>query len=152
MPPTAGFVSEWFVFQTVFQGFHLPNLGGRLVLALAGAGLALTAAVAFATFVKVFGIGVLGRDVSRNAPISQSYSGAVGFLGLAVLLLGVGMPVWLTALDVATARHFGAAVASQMHDGLLAGSAHGEVRLHLPVASHHRHAASGAYACRRSSW
>ena len=65
MPPTAGFVSEWFVFQTVFQGFHLPNLAGRLVLALAGAGLALTAAVAFATFVKVFGIGVLGRDVSR---------------------------------------------------------------------------------------
>ena len=53
MPPTAGFVSEWFVFQTVFQGFHLPNLVGRLVLALAGAGLALTAAVAFATFVKV---------------------------------------------------------------------------------------------------
>ena len=63
MPPTAGFVSEWFLFQTVFQGFHLPNLGGRLVLALAGAGLALTAAIAFATFVKVLGLGVLGRDV-----------------------------------------------------------------------------------------
>ena len=119
MPPTAGFVSEWFVFQTVFQGFHLPNLAGRLVLALAGAGLALTAAIAFATFVKVFGIGVLGRDVNRNAPISRFYSGAVGFLGLAVLLLGVGMPVWLTALDVATARHFGAAVARQMYVGPL---------------------------------
>jgi hypothetical protein len=25
-----GFVSEWFVFQTVFQGFHLPDLAGRL--------------------------------------------------------------------------------------------------------------------------
>ena len=119
MPPTAGFVSEWFVFQTVFQGFHLPNLAGRLVLALAGAGLALTAAIAFATFVKVFGIGVLGREVNRNAPISRFYSGAVGFLGLAVLLLGVGMPVWLTVLDVGTARHFGAAVASQMHAGAL---------------------------------
>jgi len=35
MPPMAGFVSEWFVFQTVFQGFHLPSLVGRLVLALA---------------------------------------------------------------------------------------------------------------------
>jgi hydrogenase-4 component B len=119
MPPTAGFVSEWFVFQTVFQGFHLPNLAGRLVLALAGAGLALTAAVAFATFVKAFGIGALGRDVNRNAPISRSYSGAVGFLGFAVLLLGVGMPVWLTALDAAAARHFGAAVARQMHAGPL---------------------------------
>jgi hydrogenase-4 component B len=119
MPPTAGFVSEWFVFQTVFQGFHLPNLAGRLVLALAGAGLALTAAVAFATFVKAIGIGALGRDADHNAPISKSYSGTVGFLGLAVLLLGVGMPLWLTALDVATTRHFGAAVARQMHVGPL---------------------------------
>ena len=27
MPPQAGFVSEWYVFQTVFQGFHLSTLG-----------------------------------------------------------------------------------------------------------------------------
>jgi hydrogenase-4 component B len=119
MPPTAGFVSEWFVFQSVFQGFHLPNLGSRLVLALTGAGLALTVAVAFATFVKVIGISVLGRNTSRPALIGESYSGAVAFLGLAVLALGVGMPVWLSALDVATAAHFGSAVSSKMHDGPL---------------------------------
>ena len=69
MPPTAGFVSEWFVFQTVFQGFHLPTLGGRLVLALTGAGLALTAAVAFATFVKLMGLGVLSRSPRAAARI-----------------------------------------------------------------------------------
>lgn len=119
MPPTAGFVSEWFVFQTVFQGFHLPNLGGRLVLALTGAGLALTAAVAFATFVKVVGLGVLGRDATRPEPIRRSYSVSVGLIGLAVLALGVGMPVWLRALNEATARQFGTAVTSQMHDGPL---------------------------------
>src|SRR5580698_1229704 len=67
MPPQAGFVSEWYMFQTVFQGFHLPTLGGRLVLALTGAGLALTAAVAFATFVKLMGLGVLSR--SPNEPL-----------------------------------------------------------------------------------
>ncbi len=119
MPPMAGFVSEWFVFQTVFQGFHLPSLAGRLVLALAGAGLALTAAIAFATFVKVFGIGVLGRNVGRPAPILRSYSATVGFLGLLVLALGAGMPVWLNALDVATTNHFALALAGKMHDGLL---------------------------------
>jgi hydrogenase-4 component B len=119
MPPTAGFVSEWFVFQTVFQGFHLPNLGGRLVLALTGAGLALTAAVAFATFVKVIGLGVLARDVKRPAPISRLYSVSVGLLGLAVLALGAGMPMWLKALNLAAFRQFGVAAASQMHDGLL---------------------------------
>src|SRR5208337_2686710 len=119
MPPQAGFVSEWYVFQTVFQGFHLPSLVGRLVLALAGAGLALTAAIAFATFVKVFGIGVLGRIVRRPAPILRSYSAAVGFLGLMVLALSAGMPMWLNALDVATTNHFALALASEMHDGLL---------------------------------
>ena len=117
MPPMAGFVSEWFLFQTVFQGFHLPNLAGRLVLALCGAGLALTAAIAFATFVKVLGIGILGRNVGRRAPVLRSYAGAVGFLGLTVLALGVGMPLWLNALDVATANHFALVVARQMHDG-----------------------------------
>ena len=72
MPPQAGFVSEWYVFQTVFQGFHLPSLDGRLVLALAGAGLALTAAVAFATFVKVFGIGLLGRRQPRPGRVAAA--------------------------------------------------------------------------------
>jgi hydrogenase-4 component B len=119
MPPTAGFVSEWFVFQTVFQGFHLPNLGGRLVLALTGAGLALIVAVAFATFVKLVGISVLGREKAHVSRIPRSYSASVGFLGFAVLALGAGMPVWLSAFDVATEAHFGSAVSREMHSGLL---------------------------------
>jgi hydrogenase-4 component B len=119
MPPTAGFVSEWFVFQTVFQGFHLPALGGRLVLALTGAGLALTAAVAFATFVKLMGLGVLSRNPGRPAPIQIGYSGSIGLMGLSVLALAVGMPWWLQALDLAAAAQFGTAMTSQMHDGLV---------------------------------
>jgi len=119
MPPTAGFVSEWFVFQTVFQGFHLPSLGGRLVLALTGAGLALTAAVAFATFVKLIGLGALGREANRPSPINAPYSVSVGLIGAAVLALGTGMPLWLRALDMATFRQFGNAITLQMHDGPL---------------------------------
>lgn len=117
MPPVAGFVSEWYVFQTVFQGFNLPNLSGRLTLALTGAGLALTAAIAFATFVKVIGLGVLGRDAKRSAPIRRAYSISVGLIGLAVLALGVGMPLWLSALGGATSRLFGSVVTNLMHDG-----------------------------------
>ena len=119
MPPTAGFVSEWFVFQTVFQGFHLPTLGGRLVLALTGAGLALTAAVAFATFVKLVGLGVLSRGPKEQPAIQPGYSVSIGLLGLFVLALGVGMPWWLRALDGAASAEFGVATASQMRDGLL---------------------------------
>ncbi len=119
MPPTAGFVSEWFVFQTVFQGFHLPNLGGRLVLVLTGGGLALTAAIAFATFVKLIGLGVLSRDPQRPAPIGRPYAAAVGVLGLAVLALGAGAPLWLSALTAVPSAPLGASVATHMHDGPL---------------------------------
>jgi NADH:ubiquinone oxidoreductase subunit 5 (subunit L)/multisubunit Na+/H+ antiporter MnhA subunit len=119
MPPTAGFVSEWFVFQTVFQGFHLPTLGGRLVLALTGAGLALTAAVAFATFVKLVGLGVLSRSAKERPAIQLGYSASIGLLGLFVLALGAGMPWWLQALDGAASAQLGVAPASQMRDGLL---------------------------------
>jgi hydrogenase-4 component B len=119
MPPQSGFVSEWYVFQTVFQGFHLGTLGGRMAMALAGAGLALTAAVSFATFVKVFGIGLLGRSVRTVAPVSPASAVVVGLLGLSVLTLAVGMPAWLNGLSISIASKFGTMAASEMSDGLL---------------------------------
>jgi hydrogenase-4 component B len=119
MPPQAGFVSEWFVFQTVFQGFHLDSLSGRLVMALAGAGLALTAALAFATFLKVFGIGLLGRSSRQHEPVPASGQIAVGILGCCVLALAVGMPFWLNGLNAAVMSRFGTQAARQMHDGAL---------------------------------
>lgn len=119
MPPQAGFVSEWYVFQTVFQGFHLTTLGGRLTLVIAGAGLALTAAVAFATFVKVFGIGLLGRVAVRTPPVSSGVTGAVAVLGAAVLALAIAMPRWLSALDGAVAARFGTDTVRDMAVGLV---------------------------------
>ncbi len=98
MPPQAGFVSEWFMFETVFQGFRLDTLTSRLIMAFAGAGLALTVAIAFATYVKIFGIGLLGRTAKKFAKIHPEYGIAVGLLGLGILALAVGMPVWLDAL------------------------------------------------------
>ena len=107
MPPQAGFVSEWYMFETVFQGFRLDTLTSRLVMALAGAGLALTVAIAFATYVKVFGVGLLGRSARNFPPVRPACGLAVGLLGLGVLALAVGMPVWLDALRVAVAGEFG---------------------------------------------
>jgi hydrogenase-4 component B len=119
MPPQAGFVSEWFVFQTVFQGFHLGTLAGRLAMALAGAGLALTAAVAFATSVKAFGVGLLGRSARAVTPATTGDAIIVGLLGFSVLALAVGMPVWLNSLADAVANEFGTGAAAEMHDGFL---------------------------------
>jgi len=117
MPPQAGFVSEWYVFQTIFQGFHLSTLGDRLTLSIAGAGLALTAAVAFATFVKVFGIGLLGRTSRFVTAASGGSVVAVGLLGLCVVAFAAGMPAWLSALGPATDGLFGHPVPLDMHVG-----------------------------------
>jgi hydrogenase-4 component B len=120
MPPQIGFVTEWFTFQTLFQGFHLATVGGRLTLALAGAALALTAAIAFATFIKAFGIGLLGDGHSPHAPrVSMRYDGTVFALGLAVLGSAVGMPLWLHGLENADVAQFGANAAHAMTTGWL---------------------------------
>jgi formate hydrogenlyase subunit 3/multisubunit Na+/H+ antiporter MnhD subunit len=109
VPPQAGFVSEWYVFQTVFQGFHLSAFTGRLVLVLAGAGLALAAAVSLATFVKLVGLGLLGiDDVDYVRPIPRRWTMAVGILGLCILAVAVGAPLWLNALATGSQVIFGA--------------------------------------------
>ena len=120
MPPQIGFVTEWFTFQTVFQGFHLGTVAGRLTLALAGAGLALTAAVALATFVKAFGIGLLGDGPkTRTARLGRGYDAAVFILGIAVLGSAVGMPIWLHGLAEANVAQFGVDAARAMTTGWL---------------------------------
>jgi hydrogenase-4 component B len=119
MPPQAGFVSEWYVFQTVFQGFHLSTLSSRLVLALAGAGIALTVAVALATYVKLIGIGLSGRAATPTGKLPPGAAAAVGLLGFGVLALAVGMPYWLPALDLAVSRQFATQAVAEMHPGLL---------------------------------
>jgi hydrogenase-4 component B len=117
MPPQAGFVSEWFAFQTVFQGFHMPGMAGRLVFSLTGAGLALTAAIAFATFIKVVGLGTQGASNWQGQLVPHGHSWACGLLGLSVLALAVGMPWWLSALDHSAVLRFGTHAAHAMHEG-----------------------------------
>jgi hydrogenase-4 component B len=121
MPPQAGFVSEWFTFQTLFQGFHLAGMAGRLTLSLAGAGMALTAAIAFATFVKVCGLGALGDDHQESAGPGSGHAHALasGLLGLGVLALAVGMPWWLTGVDEAIHMRFAGLPTTPLHDGLI---------------------------------
>jgi formate hydrogenlyase subunit 3/multisubunit Na+/H+ antiporter MnhD subunit len=117
LPPQAGFVSEWYLFQTMFQGFHLPGLWDRLLLVIGGAGMALTVAVSLATFVKVLGIGLLGRgrDIYLGAP--RDIGAAVGLLGFGVLALAAGMPVWLSALVHAVPSAFASNAPDLMRDG-----------------------------------
>jgi hydrogenase-4 component B len=99
LPLTLGFVSEWFLLEALMQQFRIPGLGFRLVLALAGAAVALTAGFAGVTFVRLTGLVVLG-------PPAQAAPGAAanldyGWLGrAAIVLLSAGCLVTAAALPL----------------------------------------------------
>jgi formate hydrogenlyase subunit 3/multisubunit Na+/H+ antiporter MnhD subunit len=118
MPPQAGFVSEWYLFQTMFQGFQLSTLGNRLLLVSAGAGLALTVAISLATMVKLIGVGLLGAAPDRQRSIDLPHALAVGALGVGVTILAAGLPVWLSGLTQA-APGYAHQVAGTLREGWL---------------------------------
>jgi NADH:ubiquinone oxidoreductase subunit 5 (subunit L)/multisubunit Na+/H+ antiporter MnhA subunit len=60
LPPTIGFVSEWFVLEALMQEFRLPGLAIRLGMAGAGALIALTSGLAALAFVRILGLVFLG--------------------------------------------------------------------------------------------
>ena len=68
LPPTVGFVSEWFLLESLMQQFRVPGLGYRLVLALAGAAVALTVGFAGVTFVRLVGLVCLGGAIPPRPP------------------------------------------------------------------------------------
>ncbi|MDD4966878.1 proton-conducting transporter membrane subunit [Halothiobacillus sp.] len=101
LPPTAGFVSEWYLFQSLFHDFTLHGDGPRIALALAGAGMALTAAIALATMVKVLGVGLLGKaDATYQRPSIGSRIASL-VTGLAVPALAISFVFWLPQLKYA---------------------------------------------------
>ena len=69
LPPTVGFVSEWFLLESLMQQFRVPGLGYRLVLALAGAAVALTVGLAGVTFVRLVGLCCLGGNDPPQTPL-----------------------------------------------------------------------------------
>ena len=93
LPPSIGFVSEWFVLEALMQQFRVQNLALRLVLAGAGAMVALTAGLAALTFARVVGFTVLSssdRDVrdwtpDKHASQRRMPEGLFGRLGVSVL-------------------------------------------------------------------
>ena len=83
LPPTIGFVSEWFILEALMQEFRLPGLALRLALAGAGALVALTSGLAALAFVRVIGFVVLGprrlgSAVTPHRPLGGLAAGALG--------------------------------------------------------------------------
>jgi len=131
LPPLNGFVSEWFTYQALLAGFGATPALTRVAFPVAGAMLALTAALAAACFVKAFGITFLAlprseaAEHAREVPLSMRLGMAI--LALACVLLGLGATWFLPVFDRITERALGVAASHDLVSGngllLTAGSA-----------------------------
>jgi hydrogenase-4 component B len=89
MPPFGGFVSEWFTFEALLQGFRLDSTLARLVMALGAAILALTAGIGLLAFARLFGGVFLGRPRSDRTP-GRDARPSLGFALLVALTAVLG--------------------------------------------------------------
>jgi hydrogenase-4 component B len=111
LPPLNGFVSEWLTFQAILGGSKLPPWELKFAVVIAGAVLALAAALAAAVFVRAFGIAFLGRPRSPAAAeateVDRPMRAALYiFTGLCVLLGALPM-LALRLIDPVSQRLFG---------------------------------------------
>jgi hydrogenase-4 component B len=103
MPPFNGFVSEWLTLQTLLRSAELQSTAIKIVFALSGAGLALTAALAVTCFVKAFAMSFLGmprsKEVEQAVEVSRSMTVPMGILAVLCLVLGVLPTYVIPVLD-----------------------------------------------------
>ncbi len=103
LPPFNGFVSEWLTIQTMLQVSNLASTGVKIIFALCGAGIALTAALAVTAFVKAFAMSFLGIGRSKGAKaakeVSRSMIIPMGMLALGCLLFGILPTYYIPVLD-----------------------------------------------------
>jgi formate hydrogenlyase subunit 3/multisubunit Na+/H+ antiporter MnhD subunit len=116
LPPTAGFVSEWFLLESLMQQFRVTALGGRLTLALAGAAVALTAGFAGVTFVRLVGMVVLGPSPSRGR------SSGYGPAGATALVILMACPLAIAAVTPLEIRVIAAGLSPVVPGGLTLGA------------------------------
>ena len=93
IPPFNGFVSEWLTLQSLLRSAVFSSPAVKILFALCGAGLALTAALAVTCFVKVYAMSFLGIRRGTWRPHPRHRANWVRFpsayLALACLLFGV---------------------------------------------------------------
>ena len=107
LPPLNGFVSEWLTLQTLLRSALLASTSIKVVFAVSGALLALTAGLAVTCFVKVFAMGFLGLPRSEGAVRAvepgRFMRAPLALLAAFCILLGVLPTYVIPVLDLATA-------------------------------------------------
>ena len=102
LPPLSGFVSEWFLLQSLLHGMDASSPVTTVALPLSVAALALTGGLTAAAFVKVLGVGLLGvprsayaRD-AKEPPVSMNL--AAGLLAMLSVVIGFAPMVLVGSL------------------------------------------------------
>jgi hydrogenase-4 component B len=112
LPPLNGFVSEWLTFQAILLSPQLPSWGLKLLVPAIGALLALSAALAAACFVKVYGVTFLGRartPAAEAAVETDPFSlAAMMLLAALCLLAGILPGLFIDALAPVSSAFLGA--------------------------------------------
>jgi len=93
IPPFNGFVSEWLTLQTFLRSALLPSAIVKVVFALCGAILALTAALAVTCFVKAYAMTFLGvrrgNGYSNVTEFARRPRSSLVLLAISCFLLGI---------------------------------------------------------------
>ena len=132
LPPFNGFVSEWLTLQTMLRSAELSSTAAKIVFALCGAGLALTAALAVTCFAKVFAMSFLGmRRLDEAQRVAEPGVGVLAPMAiLATLCLAFGvLPTYIIgALNLALKPLVGASAADALVPPFFAShAAHGNL-------------------------
>jgi formate hydrogenlyase subunit 3/multisubunit Na+/H+ antiporter MnhD subunit len=124
LPPLNGFVSEWLTFQAVLNSPVLPQWVLKFGVPLAGALLALSAALAAACFVRAYGIAFLGRPRSPAAAQATEVAPPMrwAMAALAGLCVAFGvLPMAALAVMAPVVRAFAGADFAPLADGVTLG-------------------------------
>jgi hydrogenase-4 component B len=103
LPPLNGFVSEWLTLQTILRSTILTSTAIKVLFAICGALLALTAGLAVTCFAKVFAMGFLGLARSEGAVSATEASAGIrapmALLALFCIALGILPTFVIPVLD-----------------------------------------------------
>ncbi len=118
VPPLNGYISEWMLLETLLQSFAIPDTLTKVVMAVSGGIVALTAGIAITAFVRACGVTFLALPRSQEAATAHeaplSMRVAMGFLAFCCLALGVLPTFVIPALDRVTTPLLGQSVLNQV--------------------------------------
>lgn len=98
LPPFNGFVSEWMVLQSLLRIVQLESIPVRIVFALSGAALALTAGLAVTCFAMLATSSLLGRSRSPEAANVQRMPASATAPMALLIVVCLGLGVWATGV------------------------------------------------------